>query len=339
LTQSPVLERAAALQQRGEPFVLVTVVWRRGPGSGRQGSKALILPDGTMRGWLGGACAEPAVLRHALAALSDGRPRLLLLGPLDELERGRREGVETVPIACASEGAMEVYVEPVWPEPQIVAIGRTPAVDTLVGMALVLGWRATIVDETVDSGPSEEHADGLPVVTSLDVGRLRVDSRTAVVVATQGHDDERSLQAALRTEAGYVGLVASHQRAQAVVDYLRTRGVPESDLARIRAPAGLDLGSTTHEEIAVAILAELVALRAAGRFAIGPVQRRRPDGPLAAVADPVCGMAIDIATAPYRSEHADLVWYFCGPQCQREFETAPARYVKSGPRPVGSTSS
>jgi xanthine dehydrogenase accessory factor len=305
-----VLEQAAALQQRGDPFVLVTVVWRRGPSSGRQGSKALILPDGTMRGWLGGACAEPTVLRKALAALSDGRPRLLLLGPLDELERGRREGVETVPIACASEGAMEVYVEPVLPTPRVVAIGRTPAVDTLVEMALALGWRAIIVDDLPD----------LPDA---------IDGRTAFVVATQGHDDERALQAALKTEAGYVGLVASHQRAHAVLDYLRARGVLESDLARVRAPAGLDLGSTTNEEIGVAILAELVALRAAGQLGTSAVEPRAVEA-----TDPVCGMVVDRSTAHYRSEHADKVWYFCGPRCQQQFETAPERYADAESAPV-----
>jgi xanthine dehydrogenase accessory factor len=301
-----VLEQAAALQQQGEPFAVVTVVWRRGPSSGHQGSKALILTDGTMRGWLGGACAEPAVVRQALASLGDGRPRLLLLGPLDEVERGRREGVLTVPIACASEGAMEVYVEPVLPAPQVIAIGRTPAVDTLVEMALTLGWRAAIVE--------------LDAAGDLSAA---IDRRSAVVVATQGHDDERALQAALKSEAGYVGLVASHARARAVLDYLRARGIAESDLARIRAPAGLDLGSTTNEEIGVAILAELVALRAGGQFATGPVASAGVE-----VTDPVCGMAIDVSSASCSSEHGGRVWYFCGPECQRQFERDPERYVE-----------
>jgi xanthine dehydrogenase accessory factor len=303
-----VLEQAATMERQGQPFVLVTVVWRRGPSSSRQGAKALILPDGTIQGYLGGACAQPRLVSEALAALGDGRPRLLLLGPLDELERGRREGIETVPIACASEGAMEVYVEPVLPAPQVVAVGRTPAVETLVEMALLLGWRATVVDEAVDIGGN--------------LGQLNVDRGSAVVVATQGRDDECALQAALGTEAGYVGLVASRQRAQSVVDYLRARGVVESDLARVRAPAGMDLGSTTHEEIGVAILAELVALRAAGSFGVGAAGSTQM-----AVTDPVCGMAVDPSTTRHRSEHAGRIWYFCGPHCQHQFEAAPAGYV------------
>jgi xanthine dehydrogenase accessory factor len=235
----------------------------------------------------------------------------LLLGPLDELERGHREGVETVPIACASEGAMEVYVEPVLPAPKVVAVGRTPAVDALLGMAQVLGWRVGRVDD-----PSVLTADG----------------RTAVVVATQGHDDERALETALRTDASYVGLVASRPRAQAVVDYLRARGVAEPDLARVRAPSGLDLGPTSSAEIGVAILAELVALRAAGKFGLKAAESGEPSiaavGPvIEPVIDPVCGMAVTPSPAQYQQEHAGRVWYFCGPGCRQRFEEAPERYV------------
>jgi xanthine dehydrogenase accessory factor len=308
-----VFEQAAELEAQGQPFVLVTVVWRRGPTSGRQGAKALILPDGSMRGWLGGACAEPAVMREALASLADGRPRLLLLGPLDELERGRREGVDTVPIACASEGALEVYVEPVLPAPQVVVIGRTPAVDLLASLVVALGWRASIVD---DGGDLRAHAAaGVPVTTTLDLGAIGVDGRTAIVVATQGHYDELALQAALATDAGYVGLVASAPRAEAVLDYLRARGAADADLARVRAPAGLDLGRVAHHEIAVAILAELVALRAAGALA-GRDGAAAPDE----ARDPVCGMVVNVATSRYQSERGGVTSYFCGPSCYQQFE-------------------
>ncbi len=310
---STILQQAAALQREGQPFALVTVVWRRGPSSSQLGAKALILPDGTMRGWLGGACAQPRLVSEALIALRDGRPRLLLLGPLDELERGHREGVETVPIACASEGAMEVYVEPVLPAPNVVAIGRTPAVDVLLGMAQVLGWQVAAVD---------------------DPAAVSADSRTAVVVATQGHDDERALETALRTDAGYIGLVASRPRARAVIDYLRARGVAEADLARVRAPAGLDLGPTSSEEIGVAIVAELVALRAAGKFGLKSLGSGESGGPRVAdaVIDPVCGMSVRPSAAQYQGGHAGRIWYFCGPDCRRRFEEAPERYVAAAAR-------
>src|SRR5262245_18323026 len=126
-----VLELANDLSRRGEPFVLATVVWRRAPSSGKEGSTALVTPDRRVRGWLGGAGVEPTVIRDAIKALDEGTPRLLFLGPPEDLAARGREGVVIVPIACQSEGALEVYVEPVLPQPHLVVIGRSPAVGTL----------------------------------------------------------------------------------------------------------------------------------------------------------------------------------------------------------------
>ena len=245
MNRRSILAEAFDLEHRGEPFVLATVVWRRAPSSGRQGAKTIIRADGRTSGWIGGACAGPTVVREAMAALADGRPRLLFLGPAGELDGGSRADVVNVPMACESEGALELYLEPVVPEPQVLAVGDSPAVATLVELAGVLGWRASAV------------VDG-------DLSGVHVDGRTAIVVATQGHFDEDALEAALATEAGYVGLVASATRAAAVLHELELRGVDASARTRVRAPAGLDLGRIDHAEIAVAVLAELVALKAQG---------------------------------------------------------------------------
>ncbi|MGZ8570686.1 MAG: XdhC family protein, partial [Actinomycetota bacterium] len=209
-----VLALAAELSSRGEPFVLATVVWRRSPSSGKEGATALITPDRKVRGWLGGACAEPTVVREALRLLEEGRPSLMFLGPPEELDAHRRDGVVTVPIACQSEGALEVYVEPVLPQPQMVAIGRSPAAKALARMAGGLGWRSVLVDD--DADPSVEVA-GARVVTTLDLAEAGVDARSFVIVATQGHYDEEALERALRTPAPYVGLVASSKRAEAIL--------------------------------------------------------------------------------------------------------------------------
>jgi xanthine dehydrogenase accessory factor len=314
-----VLEVAAELSKRGEPFVLATVVWRRAPSSGKEGSTALITPDGRVRGWLGGACAEPTVIREALRALEEGTPRLLFLGPPEELEARGPQGLVTVPIACQSEGALEVYVEPVVPQPHLVIIGRSPAVATLTAMAGALGWRTVVVDDGGDPANSPA-ADR--VVTSLDMEQAAVTERSWIVVATQGHYDEDALERALATHAGYVGLVASRNRAQAVMGYLRDRGVSEEALARVHAPAGLDLGRVSHEEIAVAILAELVRDRAAGALERGvPAAIRQHEA-----IDPVCGMAVDVATARHRSTHDGRTYYFCSAGCRERFEADPARF-------------
>jgi xanthine dehydrogenase accessory factor len=291
------LAEVARLTGEGQAVVLATVTWRQGFTSGKPGARAVIHPDGRVEGWLGGACSRPAVVRHALEALEDGHPRLLVLGVPDH-----RPGVIQVEMACSSEGAMEVYVEPMLPTPKLIVVGSSPAAEILVDLALRVGWRAELIADDPDPA-LVGHAD-------------------AVVVATQGHFDETALEAALRSEAGYVGLVASSKRATEVMSWLRGRGVSEESIVRVRAPAGLDLGATDHEEIAVSILAELVAWRAGG--GARPVISINP--PEIAI-DPVCEMEVDVATARWVSEHEGKKYYFCAPGCQKAFEADPARYL------------
>jgi xanthine dehydrogenase accessory factor len=316
------IELAWDLAARGQTFAIATVVWRRSPSSGQVGSQAIITADGVIRGWLGGACAEPAVVAEAGRAIAEGTPRLMFLGPPDELAVHRRDGVVSVPIACQSEGALEVYVDPVLPKPHLVAIGRSPAVDALAQMAAALGWRSSVVD---DGGSAADHPGRDHVLTSLLNLATAVGEGSFVVVATQGHYDEEALEQALATPAAYIGLVASRKRAEAVLGYLRERGASDERLARVHAPAGLDLGRLRPEEIAVAIMAELVQLRAAGALAgAGPSQ------PVSAVhdaIDPVCGMTVMVATAHHRASHGGRTYYFCGAGCRSRFEAGPAAYV------------
>lgn len=288
---------AHELRVDGQAFALATVTWRRGPSSGKSGSRAVILPDGTVIGWLGGACAEPTVVREALAALVDGRSRLLALGEADP-----RPGVTEVAMACSSEGAMEVFVEPFLPVPHVLVVGDSPMVGTLGTMVDALGWTSSLV---VDAG----------VVADAPTGSF-------VVVATQGHFDEPAVAAALTTKAAWVGLVASEKRASTVREWLRAEGVSDADLARLRAPAGLDLGPTTHEEIAVAILAELVAFRAS-EVVPTAVAVAEPETAI----DPVCHMTVDIATARFVSRQPGGAVYFCAAGCQRSYDADPAAFA------------
>lgn len=309
---------AGDLHRRHQPFVLATVVWARSPTSGKAGGTALIQPDGTIHGWIGGACAEPAVLKEARRVLNDGEARLMYLGPAEELDGHRRPGIITVPIACASDGSLEVFMEPVLPQPHVVVFGTSPAVRTLVRLAAALDWRATVI------GDLEEQPEGVTVRTMEQWDSIGVDEYTPVVVATQGHYDEPALEAALASPAAYIGLVASSRRADTVLGYLADRGYDQSTLDRIETPAGLDLGEIQHREIAVAILARLVELRASG--AIG--------GALAAASaateaiDPVCGMTVDISTAKFVTEHEGEKVYFCCPACKAQFEKEPAAFSR-----------
>jgi xanthine dehydrogenase accessory factor len=153
-----------------------------------------------------------------------------------------------VPISCQSEGALEVYIEPVLPAPHLVVVGRSPMAQTLANLARTLGWRAELI-----AGADFTSADA--------------DEHSMVVVATQGHGDEEAVEQAVAARPAYLGLVGSRRRGATVLGYLSERGLPKDQLDRVRVPAGVDLGRTTHQEIAVAILAELVQLRASGALA------------------------------------------------------------------------
>lgn len=295
------LALAADLQRRGEPFALATVVRCEPPTSAKPGARALVREDGSVAGWVGGACAEPVVVREALAALRDGRPRLVGLVGEGGRTPGRTEGIVEYPMTCHSGGTLEIYVEPHLPKPPLVLVGRGPVVESLAALAEPAGFSVTVLRD--DAG-----AEGLT--------RQGLTPRASVVVATHGDADEEALAHALATAAGHVSLVASRRRAAAVVERLRRRGVAVERLARLKAPAGLDIGALTPEEIAVSILAELVQHRRSDKAsAASPVEAR----------DPVCGMLVEVASARYRSETATGVVYFCCAACLEAFERDPRR--------------
>ena len=305
-----VLQLAAELSGRGEPFVLATVVWRRAPSSGKEGATALITPDRKVRGWLGGACAEPTVVREALKALEEGSPRLLFLGPPEELEGRARDGVVTVPIACQSEGALEVYVEPVLPQPQIVAIGRSPAAGALAALATGLGWRSVLVEDSADLG-----AD--------------VDERSYVVVATQGHFDEDALEHALATPAALrrLGRVPQAGRRGARLPP-RPRGARRTrwrGCTRRRAWTWVTCRPTRSPSRS---WPRSCSSARPGRSRPERSPRRPPRHE---EIDPVCGMTVDVADARYRTVHDGRTYYFCSAGCLESFESDPARYVTVAP--------
>lgn len=315
------LALAADLSRRHRPFLVATVVWARGPSSGKRGSSAIIDIEGNVTGWIGGACAEPVVRREAREAIADGKSRLLFLGTPEDIREVDRPDVISVPISCTSEGALEVFLEPMLPQPHVVAVGRSPAVRTLTDLALALDWRVTVIDE---DGRAEHHPAAVEVVTTLSMPE-GIDAGTSIVVATQGHYDEPALEAALGTKAGYIGLVASARRAKTVLGYLEDRGIPREQLDRITAPAGIDLGHIQHREIGLAIMGELVALRAAGEMSGG----HEPTEPVHTAIDPVCQMEVEVATAKWIAEHQGETYYFCAPGCKTAFEKDPSTFLAS----------
>ncbi len=301
------LELATALRTQGEPFALATVVRCERPTSAKPGAKALIRADGTLTGWVGGACAEPVVVREALDALRDGRPRLVALVAEGGEGRGRAEGVLEYPMRCHSGGTLEIYVEPYLAKPLLVLVGHGPVIETLATLGRAADYAVAIIGEdAIDTG----------------LERLSPSPGGSVVVATHADSDEDALERALRTEADYVSLVASRRRAAVILERLELRGVPPERLDRVKAPAGLDIGARTPQEIAVSILAEIIQHHHRGKD-VGAEGATTPALPLAPEArDPICGMLVAVATAKFRSDLSGRVVYFCCRQCKETFDRA-----------------
>ena len=245
--------------RRAEAHVLVSVVWTRAPTSGKAGLKAIVTADGRMTGWIGGACSQGAVVRHALVALAEGRPRVLCVGSQDEFPSAD-EGRFVERATCSSKGALELFLEPRLPRPQLVVMGDQPIASVLGTMGRALGY------EVVAFG-QEEHArpEAHRSYVGLDLSPVTLHEQSFVVVCTMGMYDKAALKAVLETDAPFIALVASRRRAASIIGGLRKEGYDEGQLSRIRAPAGLDLGAIAHEEISVAVLAEIVKVRAALR--------------------------------------------------------------------------
>src|SRR5262245_44399082 len=209
LVPEDLLMLAGDLRRRGEPFALATVVRCERPTSAKPGAKALIRPDGSVTGWVGGACAEPVVARESLAALRDGQPRLVVLVGDGGRDPTRTEGIVHFPMTCHSGGTLEIYVEPFLPKAALVLVGRGPVIETLAALAESTGYAVTVLagDNAAASLPS-------------------LGPEASVVVATHGDLDEDALTRVLASQAGYVSLVASRKRAGSIVETLRRRGVP-----------------------------------------------------------------------------------------------------------------
>jgi xanthine dehydrogenase accessory factor len=276
------------LQDERVPFVTATVVQARRPTSVRPGDSAVVLADGTIEGFVGGTCAESNVRLYSLRVLETGEPLLLRLVPGDG--DGAADAADSVEGAvvehnpCLSGGSLEIFLEPQLPAPRIVVVGSAP-------IALAL--------EQVSV------ASGYDVVRAAGDEARSVASDAAVIVASHGSGEERVLSEALTAGVPYVGLVASVTRGAAVRAALE---VPEELRAQLRTPAGLDIGARTPAEIAISILADVIAERHA-----------HPDRASIAVStsvDPVCGMEVAVTSAtPYLDGAGERV-FFCGEHCR-----------------------
>jgi xanthine dehydrogenase accessory factor len=329
---------AAELVKKGEPFALAVVVRREPATSARLGDLALVTEGGRFHGWLGGSCTQPTLVREVRRALADGVPRLVALSP--DPAADRRPGVVAVPLTCASGGSVDIYVEPFLPAPRLVVFGASPAAQAMARVGKAMGYLVDVADPEADAAafPSADRlfkdlqAEPLARRTGGD------SARPMVIVATMGQRDEEALLAALAMEAGYIGLVASRRRFEQIKETLALRGVSAESMARIKNPAGLDIGAESPEEVAVSIVAEIVQQRRAAAKAASARAAEGAGGSPAGMAvasapaetgeaiDPVCGMTVDVASARHRAELGGRSYFFCCGGCRERFLAAPERY-------------
>ena len=332
--RNTLLDLAYQLTHTGKPFVLATVVWCERPTSAKPGAQAIIQANGQMTGWIGGSCAQPVVLREAMRIFREesghnqSGPYLLRLSTSEQNMDKTQQDVRIFPMLCASGGALDIYMEPHLPQPQLLLIGNSPIITALCQLAPIINFSITQIDHT-------------------DFSQVHIDEHTYILIATHGLYDEDALEQALTGPARYIGMVGSHRRAEACRAYLRTSGLLEQQIARLKAPAGLDIGAITPEEIAASIIAELVQVQRRGRTTKEDVYNMSADdhaqstsvdehaqstesvAPIVqeTAVDPVCNMLVEIATARHHTSYDGREFYFCCPACKRLFERNPQEYL------------
>ncbi len=301
------LKHAQELRERREPFAHAIVVRHGKPISGKPGDKAIIHQDGSLHGWIGGGCTHPLVVKEALMALRDGKPRMIAVNPSGTAQP--LEGVTQYQMTCHSGGALDVYIEPVLPEPQVVVLGSSPVGEHLKRLAQEIGYSVPEEIPTSCCG-------------TLQLEQLGLNANSYLVVATQGEDDETALEQALRTTSPYVAFIGSRKKAGALQEYLQRQGIAPERLAQLRTPAGLDISAHSPAEIAVSVLAEIIQV-----FRTQPPAFSNPEA-LAVLeqetaTDPICGMSVTVASAKHQAEHQGQAYYFCCAGCRTRFLENP----------------
>ncbi len=337
MTMTPdtlLLQLALRLIEQQKPFAFATVIRAISPTSAYVGAQAIIEADGTLHGWIGGGCAKGVVVKAAQEAiLGAGNPKLVRIsndGALTDAD------VENHAMPCASNGTIEFFIQSIVPAPLLVVLGAAPAAIEACALAKRMGLRvAAAATNTAPLSTMDLHQ----VIDSFDVAALDALGPSFVLVATQGEGDEAALEAALRTTAGSVLLIASERKAEKLRQAMRLRGITDERLAALHAPAGPDIHARAPVEIALAAIAAVVALRRAAEGEYTPASAHSltmshgneslasAPVPSNAYVNPVCGVVVDRALAKHVLEFGGLSHYFCCDGCKVEFEREPEKYL------------
>jgi xanthine dehydrogenase accessory factor len=321
------IETVQELKKKNEPFALAVVVRRDAPSSGKVGDKALIRRSGQLEGWIGGGCVSGIVLKEALDAIRSGKARLVRIGK-HLVDSQIQEGVMEYKMTCQSEGTVEVFIEPVLPQPHLVVIGKSEIAKSLVRIARATGYRITGVGQDANL-KTYDKVDEL--ITHYDLSGLKTSPASFIVIATQGENDEKALLESLKKDCSYIGFVASRKKMAAMSSYLIDAGVDPKKVERIHSPAGIDINAKLPDEVAISILAQIIQVKNSLDVVVSFDQPGTTDGETAPsfYINPVCGIPVDMNNPKHIIDYKGEKVYFCCDGCKVKFEKDPEKYIQA----------
>ena len=315
------IDQISKYMGQGEEFAVAHVIWREAPSSGKPGDKAIILKDGSLIGWIGGGCVKGIAVKEAREAIRENRSRLVRIDP----DEGNSEDSshKTYRMTCHSGGTMELFIEPITPNPQLIIVGKSNIARALSKLAIATNLRVHVLSNDVHKGM-------FPGVNNIhdrvDFSKINIDKNTFIVVSTQGEDDEESIRKALETNCNYVGFISSLRKSVKIKEYLEQTELSTNRINELKIPVGMDINAKLPEEIAISILAEIVQLfRDPNRKAV-----QEPDTVINddTYINPVCRVAVSKKDAKHVLEYGAHTVYFCCDGCKVSFDTEPEKYIE-----------
>ncbi|MDH5424158.1 MAG: XdhC family protein [Gammaproteobacteria bacterium] len=339
-----VLDKAASLKAEGKSFAMVTVVRAVSPTSAKAGAKAIVEADGIIQGWIGGGCAQPAVIKTAKKVIQQGQAQLIRISPTKDASGNGfvEEGITDFGMTCHSGGTLDIFIDPVIARPVLLLIGAAPAAQTLSALASRVGFSVTVAFPAADA---EMFPDADSIIDGFDVSAVKADF---IIVATQGKRDEQGLEAAISINCDYIGFIASKTKADKLKNSLKATGSDAERIDAIISPVGLAIDAVTPDEIALSVLAGLIKQRrqtvivedvepetASCCGSAKAVEKPAESGSCCAGSskeagtDPVCGMTVEITGAEYHTSYKEKDYYFCCGGCLHNFEHEPEKYLSA----------
>jgi xanthine dehydrogenase accessory factor len=318
------IDKVHELREQEQVYAIAMIVRRRQPSSSKPGDKAIITADGNVHGWIGGGCTRGIVLKEALLAMQDRKPRFVSIAP--DKKTSTFDNTKTYTMTCQSGGEVEVYIEPIMPNPQLIIFGTSHISMSLARIAKAIDYRVDVYTTTAES-----HVfDGVDHLRNLDqLVPEKINPNAYLVVCTQGEGDAQALFSALSIGSSYLSFVASRKKANAIYREVRALGASFDQLKTIKTPAGIDIHAKTPDEVAISILAEII-----NHYRAPSEQNQIPDVANIELQNddlymnPVCKIPIRKSTAKYVLDYKDEKVYFCCDGCKVSFEKDPAKYME-----------